>query len=64
MLEWDGDGEGFVLQVTTPSWPAAGSKNFSRKSDGNTLGCIEDDNVEVSQHFFCLKLNRDDSQRF
>jgi hypothetical protein len=48
------------MQVTTPSWPAAGNKKFPRKSDGNTLGCIEDDNVLVSQHFFALKLNKDD----
>jgi hypothetical protein len=60
MLAWNNDGEGFVLQVTTPSWPAAGSKNFPRKSDGNTLGCVEDDNVEVSQHFFSVKLTKDD----
>ena len=60
MLAWNGDGEGFALQVTTPSWPAAGSKKSRRKSDGNTLGCVEDDNVEVSQHFFSLKLSRDD----
>jgi hypothetical protein len=60
MLAWNDDGEGFVLQVTTPSWPAAGSKNFRRKSDGNTLGCVEDDNVEVSQHFFSVKLTKDD----
>jgi hypothetical protein len=60
MLAWNSDGEGFVLQVSTPSWPAAGSKKFPRKTDGNTLGCVEDDNVEVSQHFFSLKLTRDD----
>jgi hypothetical protein len=60
MLAWNDDGEGFVLQVTTPSWPAAGNKKFSRKTDGNTLGCVEDDNVEVSQHFFSLKLTKDD----
>ena len=60
MLAWNDAGEGLVLQVTTPSWPAAGSKNTPRKSDGNTLGCIDDDNVKVSQHFFSLKLNKDD----
>jgi hypothetical protein len=31
-----------------------------RKTDGNTLGCVTDDNVEVSQHFFALKLSKDD----
>jgi hypothetical protein len=60
MLAWDANGDGFVLQVTTPSWPAAGSKRYPRKQDGNTLGCVEDDNVLVSQHFFALKLNKDD----
>jgi hypothetical protein len=60
MLVWNEAGEGFVLQVSTPSWPAAGSKKFPRKTDGNTLGCVKDDNVEVSQHFFALKLTKDD----
>lgn len=60
MLAWNEAGEGFVLQVTTPSWPAAGSKLFPRKTDGNTLGCIKDDDVKVSQHFFSLKLTKDD----
>jgi hypothetical protein len=60
MLAWDDTGAGLVLQVTTPSWPASGSKKAPRTSDGNTLGCVEDDNVEVSQHFFSLKLNKDD----
>jgi len=60
LLAWDGNGEGFVLQVTTPSWPAAGSSGHPRKTDGNTLGCIKDDDVEVSQHFFSLKLTKDD----
>jgi hypothetical protein len=60
MLAWNDAGNGLVMQVTTPSWPAAGNKKFPRKSDGNTLGCVEDDNVLVSQHFFALKLNKDD----
>lgn len=60
MLAWNDAGEGLVLQVTTPSWPAAGSKNTPRKSDGNTLGCVTDNNVMVSQHFFALKLTKDD----
>jgi hypothetical protein len=59
MLAWDGDGEGVVMQVTTPSWPASGSKNFPREADGNTLGCVSDDNVKVSQHFFSLRLHKD-----
>ena len=60
ILAWNESGEGFVLQVTTPSWPAAGSKQFPRKSDGNTLGCVKDDDVKVSQHFFSLKLTESD----
>lgn len=60
MVVWNQEGKGFVLQVTTPSWPAAGSKSFPRKTDGNTLGCIKDDDVKVSQHFFSLKLTKDD----
>lgn len=60
MLAWNDAGEGFVLQVTTPSWPASGSKDFPRNHDGNTLGCVIDDDVKVSQHFFSLKLTKDD----
>jgi len=60
MVAWNEEGEGLVLQVTTPSWPAAGSAHFPRKTDGNTLGCIADDNVKVSQHFFSLRLTKDD----
>jgi hypothetical protein len=60
MAAWDDSGEGFVMQVTTPSWPAAGSSRFPRATDGNTLGCVEDDDVEVSQDFFSLKVTKDD----
>jgi deoxyribonuclease II len=60
VLAWDDSGQGVVLQVTTPSWPAAGNKANPRRSDGNTLGCVKDDNVEASQHFFALKLTKDD----
>lgn len=60
MLAWDDDGNGFVMQVSTPSWPGSGSAKHPRQNDGNTLGCIEDDDVEVSQHFFALKLTKDD----
>ncbi len=60
MLAWNETGEGFVMQVSTPSWPAAGSKNYPRKTDGNTLGCIKDDDLEVSQHFFALRLTATD----
>jgi Deoxyribonuclease II len=60
MVAWNEDGEGFVLQVSTPSWPASGSKAHPRQNDGNTLGCIIDDDVEVAQHFFAVKINKDD----
>jgi hypothetical protein len=60
MLAWNDTGEGFVLQVTTPSWPGAGSKQFPRKTDGNTLGCVIDNDVEVSQDFFALRLTKED----
>jgi len=60
MLAWNKEGEGFVLQVTTPSWPAAGSKKFPRETNGNTLGCIDTNNVTFSQHFFALRLTKSD----
>jgi len=60
LVAWNGDGAGFVLQVSTPSWPASGSSAHPRQNDGNTLGCINDDDIEVSQHFFALKLTKDD----
>jgi hypothetical protein len=60
IVAWNDAGEGLVMQVSTPSWPAAGSASFPRKSDGNTLGCVKDNDVQVSQHFFALRLNKDD----
>jgi len=60
VLAWDSSGNGMVLQVSTPSWPGAGSAQNPRKTDGNTLGCVRDNDVLVSQHFFALKLNKDD----
>ena len=61
MLAWNDAGEGMILQVTTPSWPLSASKNSPRQGESNALGCIEeDDNVKLSQHFFALKLTRDD----
>ncbi len=66
MLAWNDDGDGFVMQVTTPNWPGAGNKGAPRERNGNTLGCLTSDgetpqdNVLVSQHFFALKLNKDD----
>jgi hypothetical protein len=60
VLAWDEDGNGFVLQVSTPSWPGSGSVAHPRRTDGNTLGCVKDDDVLFSQHFFALKLDKDD----
>jgi hypothetical protein len=60
LLAWDADGNGFVMQVTTPSWPASGSAQHPRASDGNSLGCVNDDDVDLSQDFFALKLPKAD----
>lgn len=60
LIAWNEAGEGLVLQVTTPSWPASGSAAHPREVDGNTLGCVSDNDVKVSQHFFALRLNADD----
>ncbi len=58
MLAWNEAGEGMVLQVTTPSWPAAGSTKHPRKA-GNTLGCVStQNNLNNAQHFFALKLDK------
>ena len=60
IVAWNDAGDGLVMQVTTPSWPASGSAETPRKSDGNTLGCVKDNDVQVSQHFFALRLNKSD----
>jgi hypothetical protein len=60
LLAWNDDGDGFILQVTTPSWPGAGSNSHPRPKDGNSLGCVNDDNVDLSQGFFALRLTKDD----
>jgi hypothetical protein len=60
LLAWGPDGKGMVVQVSTPSWPASGGVKNPRKTDGNTLGCVKDNNTLVSQHFFALNLNKDD----
>ena len=59
MVAWNDAGEGLVMQVSTPSWPGAGSAKTPR-TDGNTLGCVKDDDVKVSQHFFALRLTKAD----
>lgn len=63
IVAWNDAGHGVVMQVSTPSWPAAGSTGHPRATDGNTLGCVQDDDVLVSQHFFALKLNELDLRR-
>lgn len=60
IVAWNKNGDGMVMQVSTPSWPGSGSKATPRKNDGNTLGCVDDNDVMVSQHFFALKLTKDD----
>ncbi len=60
LLAWNDQGEGFVMQVSTPSWPGSGTPKVQRKI-GNTLGCIVgDDDIGVSQHFFALHLTKSD----
>jgi hypothetical protein len=60
LLAWNDAGVGFVMQVSTPSWPGSGSSRIKRKV-GNTLGCIaSNNNLLASQHFFALKLNKSD----
>ncbi len=60
ILAWDDAGQGIVMQVTTPSWPGSGGAAHARSQDGNTLGCILNNNVKFSQHFFALRLTHDD----
>jgi hypothetical protein len=55
VLAWDDSGNGVVVQGTTPSWPGSGNAEHAR-TDGNSLGCVTDDNVLVAQDFFALKL--------
>ncbi len=60
LLAWNDAGEGFVMQVSTPSWPGSGTSRIRRKA-GNTLGCISsNNNLLASQHFFAVKLDKDD----
>lgn len=68
MVAWDETGAGFVMQVTTPNWPGSGEPS-PKRARGNTLGCltqlkaskvIPQNNVMYSQHFFALRLNKDD----
>ena len=63
VVAWNDAGEGVVMQVTTPSWPASGNRDHPRTGDGNTLGCVLDDNLLVSQHMFALRLAGDDLEK-
>ena len=63
IVAWNEAGEGVLLQVTTPSWPAAGGSANPRTGDGNTLGCVADNDVKVSQDFFSLKLSEPDLEK-
>ena len=60
ILAWDDSGSALVMQVSTPGWPGAGNQANPRQTDGNTLGCLIHDNVVFSQHFFALKLSKED----
>jgi hypothetical protein len=65
VLAWNDQGDGLVMQVSTPNWPGSGSVSFPRHN-GNTLGCLTDitgkpqNDIWVSQHFFALRLNKSD----
>ena len=61
VIAWDDQGNGILLQVTTPSWPGAGGAGSPRKGDGNTLGCTGRNNLLYAQHFFALKLSPNDT---
>jgi hypothetical protein len=62
VIAWDSQGNGVVLQVTTPSWPGSGTVDAPRAGSGNSLGCIATpNNILYSQHFFALKLSPSDT---
>jgi hypothetical protein len=61
VIAWDQLGRGIVIQVTTPSWPGSGTSAAPRQNDGNTLGCVIDDDVKAAQHFFELRLTPADT---
>jgi hypothetical protein len=62
VVAWDDQGNGMVLQVTTPSWPGSGTSAVPRKGSGNSLGCIaKPNNILYSQHFFALRLSPSDT---
>ena len=45
LVAWDNSGNGLVMQVSTPSWPGSGSSQNPRATDGNSLGCVKDNDV-------------------
>jgi len=61
VLAWDDEGNGLVLQVTTPSWPGAASARHPRAGEGNSLGCITKNNIKFAQDFFALRLTPADT---
>ncbi|HKR23700.1 MAG TPA: deoxyribonuclease II family protein, partial [Allosphingosinicella sp.] len=63
ILAWNDNGDGLVIQVSTPGWPGSGSARAPRQGDGNTLGCTTGNNVMFSQHFFALRLSPLDVQQ-
>ena len=40
--------------------PVRGTAAAPRAEDGNTLGCVDDNDVKSSQHFFAVRLNPND----
>jgi hypothetical protein len=63
LLTWNDEGEGFIMQVSTPAWPRSGNSKFDKRkgNKGNTLGCnSSNNNLRASQHFFALKLTKGD----
>jgi Deoxyribonuclease II len=63
MIAWNQDGNGVIIQVSTPAWPGSGSARSPRQGDGNTLGCTAGNNVMFSQHFFALRLTPQDVEQ-
>ena len=60
MLAWNDAGQRNRLASDDTIVASFREHKSPRKTDGNTLGCVKDDNVQVSQHFFSLKLTKDD----
>lgn len=63
IIAWNQNGDGVVIQVTTPSWPGSGNARAPRQGAGNTLGCITRNNLIFSQHFFMLRLSPADVEQ-